>query len=255
MAAVQIWINAFIPRSVPGYTQTLTTGKHAGKTAVPLPGVARLWPGNTLKDWNAGYLTDQRSFDSSPSAGRRMQSLAEVDLSLEVLTRQAHTSSGTTEVNLSSGDQTGFAVADMSRCSFTQLTGRGMTPTSPGGGGGGAIFGAARGGSTMPTRSYFVAAPGSRVSMSLELAAAAADPLVGMAADIDYTGTITITGVVGGAVTVAYNGLLDSFPAYDCYASYNGATKVLFTSSPPPGNTVSDLLGPPNRPISASVTF
>jgi hypothetical protein len=73
MPAISIWINAFSPRSVPGYTQTLSAGKHAGKTAAPLPGVARLWPGNTLKDWNAGYLTDQRPFDSSPGArGRRV---------------------------------------------------------------------------------------------------------------------------------------------------------------------------------------
>src|SRR5262249_55742419 len=119
MPTVQFWLNAFIPRTVTGYTQTLTAGPHTGKTAVPLPGIARLWPGNTFKDWNAGYLSDQRTFDSSLTASCRMQSILEVDIAGPPrMVGQTHRSSGTTEVNLSSGAQTGFAVADMSRCSY-----------------------------------------------------------------------------------------------------------------------------------------
>ena len=59
MPIVKFWLNAFIPKNVTGYTKVLTKGPHAGKTAIPLPGIARTWPGNTLKAWNAGYLTDQ----------------------------------------------------------------------------------------------------------------------------------------------------------------------------------------------------
>jgi hypothetical protein len=49
--------------------------------------------------------------------------------------------------------------------------------------------------------------------------------------------------------------MIDDFPAYDCYAMYNGVTKTLFTDSPPAGNTVADLLGPASRPKSGRVSF
>src|SRR5262249_32257466 len=124
MPVVTFWLNAFIPKTVAGYTKVLPTGPHAGKTAIPLPGIARLWPGNTFKDLDAGYLTDQRGFDSSPSNSVRMQSLAKVELAGAegpTLIEQKHRSSGTTEVNLVSGVQTGFKVADMTRCKYSVL--------------------------------------------------------------------------------------------------------------------------------------
>jgi hypothetical protein len=145
MPVISFWLNAFIPRTVAGYTKILTAGPHAGKTAIPLPGIARTWPGNTAKDWNAGYLTDQRGFDPSAGASVRMQSLAEVVLGqVPALVKQAHRSSGTTEVNLVSGVQTGFAVANMSRCGFT------VVPPSGPPGGFGAHLAAGRGGPAYP---------------------------------------------------------------------------------------------------------
>ena len=244
MPTLSLWLNAFIPQTVTGYTQVLTAGPHRGKTAVPLPTAARCWPGNTLKAWNAGYLTDQRGFDPSPTASARMKSWAEVDTSTFVLMRQAHTSSGTTEVDLGTGAQLGYAVANMSRCRFTA-----PSPVLSSPGGFGAHLGVARG-STLPRM-----APAAS-SLTLQLSAAAGDPLVGMAADIDYVGAFSITsGPTPGSIIVAFNGKIDAFPAYDCYATLNGVTKALFTSSPPPGNTVVNLLGPANRPVTGSVSF
>jgi hypothetical protein len=78
---VTVWIDAFIPKDVPGYTQLITKGTNAGKTAVPLPTLARLNPLNTFKDWSAGYLTDQRTFSTDPTSSVRMRSLAVVQLS------------------------------------------------------------------------------------------------------------------------------------------------------------------------------
>ena len=246
MPVISFWLNAFIPRTVSGYTQTLAAGLHVGKTAVPLPGVARTWPGNTFKDWNAGYLTDQRGFLDNVTASSRMHCWAEVDLGSLTLGRQDHTSSGTTEVNLSTGVQTGFGYADMRRCRFSQH--------APPFGGVGAIFGASRGGSTMPQPvPHF--GPGVRGSTDVRLVAAAGDPLVGMAADIDYNGTFTITIDGAGGVAIAFSGMIDAFPAYDCYATLNGVTKTLFTNSPPPGNTVASLLGGANRSVTGSASF
>ena len=93
-------------------------------------------------------------------------------------------------------------------------------------------------------------------SISVQLVGQAGDPLVGMAADIDYTGTVTIAaGGAPGSITVSFDGLIDAFPAYDCYAKFNGVTKTLFTNSPPPRNTVANLLGGANRPITGRASF
>jgi hypothetical protein len=44
MATLTVWLNAFIPKDVAGYTRALAAGPHTGKTAIPLPGIARTWP-------------------------------------------------------------------------------------------------------------------------------------------------------------------------------------------------------------------
>jgi hypothetical protein len=247
MPLLRFWMNAFIPLSVPGYTVTVPTGVHAHKTAVPLPGIARGWPGNWAKDLNAGYLTDQRGFDNKYGASSRMTCMCEIDAGTGDLMHQEHTSSGTTEVNLVSGAQTGFARADMTRCSYTKL---GVAP-APGSAPPLAIFAAGRRASTFP---QILSAPGGPyASARVRLVAMAGDPLVGAAADIDFNGTLTITG--GSMLVVAFDGMIDAFPAYDCYVSFNGATKTVFTNSPPAGNTVADLLGDANRPVFGAVGF
>jgi hypothetical protein len=252
MPIATFWLNAFIPRTVVGYTRTLTAGLHVGKTAIPLPGIARLHPGNAFKDSDAGYLSDQRGFSSALGASCRMQSIAEVEVDGPALIRQTHRSSGTTEVNLVTGVQTGYAVADMSRCRFT------VVPTGPPGGGAGAFSAhtrAGRGGVVYPTAPPR-RLPGVYGTISLDLVGQAGDPLVYGAADIDYVGRVTFRGAGAPfSLEVSFEGKIDEFPAYDCYASLNGVTKTLFTDSPPAGNTVADLLGPANRPLSARVTF
>ena len=222
MARLKFWISSFIPENVPGYTIKIGAGPHLGKTAIPLPAVARLWPGNTIKPWNAGYLTDQRGFSDSPTASARMCSLIEIEMTTLSEVSQSHTSSGTTEIDLSSGAVKGTATATMSRCKY-----------SPG-----------------PT----VSPPG----FSRTLEASAGDPLVGMAADIDYKGKLLVasTGVGPGAkITVTFDGLVDNFPAYECYASLNGVTIKLFDRPPPSGNTVTNLLGSAKNPVSGKAIF
>ena len=40
---------------------------------------------------------------------------------------------------------------------------------------------------------------------------------------------------------VQFDGFIDHFPAYDCYASMNGRTEEVFSKAPPEGNTVVNL--------------
>ncbi|WP_159452326.1 hypothetical protein [Singulisphaera sp. GP187] len=101
--------------------------------------------------------------------------------------------------------------------------------------------------------------PGSALgatALVLKLKAAAGDPLVSAAADIDYEGEFVIRpGAKSGEVTIEFNGKIDSFPAFEAYASLDGKVKPLFTSPPPAGNTVMSLPGLANRPITATVSF
>ena len=56
-------------------------------------------------------------------------------------------------------------------------------------------------------------------------------------------------------MTILSSGKMDNFPAYECYTTFNGVTKTLFTNSPSTGNTVVDLLGFAKRSVSGSVSF
>ena len=248
---LSMWINAFIPKDVPNYTQKITQGKHIGKTAVPLPNVSRLNPVNWTIPSGAGYLTDQRSFDSSITASHRMQSLLQVELGPKAkINNKAHTSSGTTEVVIATGKQTGFAYAKMGRCRFF-----GVVTTAYGAYGRRVQVGQELSALGKPVgvgpnaknkRSYLV-----------RVQAAAGDPLISAAADIDYVGNFVFSYDPANPkqCDVMFEGYLDEFPAFECYAELNGTTKTLFTSSPPAGNTVVDLLGFAKRPISGSASF
>ncbi len=240
-----VWINAFIPKNVPGYTITITRGTHAGKTAVPLPGVARSHPQNAIKDLDCGYLTDQRSFDSSFSASVRMQSWFMLQIKpFFKLIASDHRTSGTTEVDMDTGKELGFANADMTRCHFS-----GLRPKVRYG--------------NRTYRTFLLGIP-YRIGhgtfsnvVELSLKAQAGDPLVAAAADIDYRGVFTISSASAGSkkVAIGFSGFIDDFPAFECYASMDGITKCLFKSSPPKGNTVVDLLGEAKRRVSGFVRF
>jgi hypothetical protein len=154
-----------------------------------------------------------------------MQSWADVEIAgpggVPILIDHGHRTSGTTEVDLETGEQTGFKLADLSRCKCTALPRR--------------VSGAI---------------------LDVELVGKASDPLVWGAADIDYEGIFKISVVsTAGIFTVSFSGMIDAFPAFECYARFEAETKEIFTARPPCGNTVTDLLGSANRPIAGAVRF
>jgi len=197
---LRFWINAFIPKTVTGYTRVIPAGTYVVKTAIPLPVLADLNPVNLWKDlwnwWDTGYLTDQRSFATAPDASVRMRSWVEIDPSTLSVTDKGHFSSGTTEVDLKTGVFLGFDVADMSRCTWTtpQIKPLSVSPSFPG--------------------PVFPGSPLGSTALMLELQAAAGDPLVSAAADIDYEGLLVVTPA-SGWLTVSFDGKIDSFPAFE----------------------------------------
>lgn len=242
------WINAFIPAFVPEYSQSITTGVHAGKTAIPLPGLARANPFNMLKNWNVGYLTDQRSFSNKIDSSVRMRSLVEVEISRDsiYLVRAIHETSGTTEVDIESGEQLGFKPADLSRCWWRPTVrpvqvGRVHIPFVPG------------------TEPFMMPGRGGSTTFDMQLLGQAADPLVSAAADIDYEGVVSfsVSAQSGNLLSVAveFDGKIDAFPAFEAYASFAGRILPIFNAPPPRGNTVMNLPGRANRPIFGVAQF
>lgn len=250
---LKVWINAFIRRNVSGYTKEISTGTHRGKTAAPLPGLARANPLNLFKDWDVGYLTDQRSFSTSVTASHRMQSLIEFQLSsAPLVVRTSHTSSGTTEVDMDTGAQLGFAVANMARCSFSPLV-RSQQPAGIRRSSN--MYRVPLGGNF--TVNYPFSALPPHPANRTRLTAAAGDPLVSAAADIDYGGVfeLSLDQARPSNCMISFDGRIDAFPAYECYAELNGVVKTIFRSSPPPGNTVLNLLGGANQRIRGIASF
>ena len=129
-----------------------------------------------------------------------MQSSAIVDLVTKRMLHSVHTTSGTMEVNLVSGVQTGFKNADMSRCSMTQKAPTFCGP--PPFGGVGVHLRATQSGTTFPGQTR--PDPPATGPAELHLVAKAGDPLIGMAADIDFIGVFTVSPTSGGKFSVPF---------------------------------------------------
>ena len=265
-----MWINAFIPGHVPGYTQVIMRGENQGLSAVPMPKVARLGF-NAHKPIGTGFLTDQRDFSDKMGASVRMQSAVFMDVYPLALHREMHTSSGTRQVTIPTGETWGDAVADMSDCSASAPH-LALTPdeyvvkpwhTHP----------VTRGGSNdvaswqpdMPVmragaRADLILARkiqrGQSYAYWIKVTGAAGDPLVNFAANIDYSVRFFVdVDAANSRIWVAVEGVVDNFPAFECYAKYLGTTKTLFRRAPPKGNTVADLLGGPSNKVKGTADF
>lgn len=109
--SVKFWINAFIPRDIPGYTRAVPAGPHFGKTMIPGP--------NLLSDC---FLTDQRTFDNFIHAKSRMHSEFKIDFSSATpMFTQWHNCDSTTELDCEDGDVENTATGSTSRMKFTKL--------------------------------------------------------------------------------------------------------------------------------------
>lgn len=234
---LDIWINAFIPDKHGSYIQTLTGGQHNGKTAISLPSMG-LTTNPEKIGTSPGYLSDQRGFSNKPNASVRMQSWVSLIVSRGGRVAQAragHRTSGTTEVDMQTGEQLGYANADMSRCNWSHLE---VMPAVRYGQGGTYRAGPLSPPIRPPT--YTSEPPHNKMKVHGQ----AGDPLVRGAADIDYWGTFTI--IVDRArswCVVEFDGMIDEFPAFECYARIGHDTQTLFRKKPAKGKTVTAILG------------
>ena len=108
---VKVWINAFIPKTISGYSLPVPAGIHAEKTMIPGPN-----PGSDC------YLTDQRDFSNHIHAKSRMHSEVTVDFtgSRSTIT-QWHKCDLTTELDCEDGDVESTGIGSTSRMNFRLL--------------------------------------------------------------------------------------------------------------------------------------
>lgn len=211
---VTFWINAFIPRDVPGVTKDVPgTGVHSGKTMVA-----------ALVHQDC-FLTDQRSFDSSPSAKSRMHQEVEIDLVERKMIESPPVCHPTVEVDCEDGEEEGTSSGSTEDMKFSD----------------------------------FAATDGGR-SFKFKVTGAGANPQVLLSAvahEIDYEGEVQITlSDDGRQATVEFTGKIDDFPAYEAYASADDQPpQTLFQKMPDAGMTPGDLSGPAERAVSGTATF
>ena len=242
VTSVKFWINAFIPRDIPGYTITVPAGPHQGKTMIPGPGATNIRP--TIRgvpysdiDFMRGmmgqpyrssdvelfradgvgvsdcYLTDQRSFSTDIHAKSRMHSEFRLDYSgSSVSMTQWHNCDRTTEVDCEDGcvecDKKGasnrmeFILKSFTADAEVDMDCAANNPCSPSS----RLFG-----------------------------------------DIDYEGTIRYNPA---SRLLEIDAKIDQFPAFEAYATLNdGAGVPIFQIAPPLGNTVMNLPGGANRKV------
>jgi hypothetical protein len=231
ITSVKFWLNAFIPKEIPGYTRPVPG--NPGITMIPGPNaplvgaVARLQvegrgirPGvMPLEITEYGYHTDQRTFSNDIHASSRMHSEARLDLrSRPPALTQWHHCDETLEYDAMSGNKVNRKVGSTTRMSFWM-----MPQIDPD-------------------------------SVMIEFKCAAHNPCAESSAilgDIDYAGTLRF---YPRRRRLELDALIDDFPAFEAYATLNdGAGVTLFRQLPPSGNTVMNLPGPPRRPMRCAV--
>lgn len=188
-------MNAFIPRNVSGYTQTVPAGAFKGMTMIPGP-----------FSWSDCFLTDQRSFSNYVHAKSRMHCEAKIELGTTPKLTQWHNCDYTTECDCDTGEQ--------------ECRKKGATSDME----------------------YTLSRAGSVLVLSLRANAwNPCSPSSAVGGEIDMSATFNIDPA---AKTLTCTARVDSFPAFEAYATINDGEGVqIFRRSPPAGNTVMDLPG------------
>jgi hypothetical protein len=225
LRSVKIWLNSFIPKTVPGVTHPVTAGPFLGSTFVFGPPVPTLTIPPTLK--RGEFLTSNRAFDSSDTRiPSHFKMHSDITISFPsvgnpIVGTPVHVGGESIEIDPVTGAILRRAVGSTARMVIVQLPN--------------------------------LLAPKAAIKLVVKMSCAI--PLIfgaSLVADMDIIGTLT---VFPSTRSVTFNGKVDEFPAYEAYASGDGGPPVrLFNVGVLPGKTPSDLIGLPTIPVSSTVT-
>src|SRR5690606_887846 len=198
-------------------------GQH--EQALPVPGDGEHSGKTMIMLLKRAFLTDQRDFSDDIHAPAQMHSEMEVDLVREKQVYEFHHCYETIEVDPKTGRE---------KCRKT--------------------------GSTENMHFSEVEFWENGLGFSAALKASSKNPCLAVATvkimpNLDYEGTIRVALTEDRkSAAVSFDGLVESYPAFEMYASVNGGEpQTVFRVPIAEGATAADLLGPPNRHISESV--
>lgn len=191
----------------------------------PVPGNGE-YAGQTMlpspKALNACFLTDQRGFSSDINAHTRTHSEIEIDVKQGKILREFHKCDPTIQVDCATGEEICNKAATAEYMKFSDFEVNGDTITVK-------LSGSARNG-------------------CLEVAS------IPLAPSLDYNGTITITLVDDGCCVLEFEGKIETYPAFEMYASLDNESPItIFTAPVVPGATPLNLTGGPARDVKRKV--
>ena len=201
--AVKLWINAFIPGTIAGLTQSVPAGPYAGLTMIPGPILL-------VSDC---YLTDQRDFDADIHASSRMHSECEITVGAALIplapgptiALEWHHCDDTIEVDCEDGDEECRQAAATDRMAF-------QSPYAT-----------------------------SSTSFAMQVISAANNGCYGGSPDIDYRGTFSVELTTRTVLFHGYIDGFPAFEAYA--TADGGAGVTLFRTLPPADNTPWNITG------------
>ena len=195
----------------------------AGSVTVPGAGDQTMLPTGPI---DRCFLTDGRDFSDDVDAEARMHAEIEIDLTTKVMLKQLHKCYATTEVDCQTGEVKCVDYGDTSH---------------------------------MAWKNYKVTAED---VITVDLVGSSHNPCMKIAGvdvspNLDYNGTLTVMPLDADAgVSVAFNGSIETYPAFEMYASIDdGAAQVVFREPVMPGATVLNLTGAPGRKIAHQVNL
>jgi hypothetical protein len=196
--------------------QTVPAGPHQGKTMLPSPGPVDAW-----------FLTDQRGFSDDPTAHSRMHSEIEVALPAGNVLSETHCCDDTVQVDPETGEELCCENPDTGDMEFRDVR-------------------ASAAGQTLT-----VALTGSTKNACLKLGPIKISP------NLDYSGDITVIWNDDlSEFNVIFEGLIESYPAFEMYASLDGSAPVAVFKVPvEPDATPANLAGPPTRAVKERATL
>jgi hypothetical protein len=232
---IRFWFNAFVPAHIPGYTEVVQEGPHAGRTALVNIGS----PSGLL-------LTDQRPFSNDVAAEGRAHSFGQITFRERVWRmEQQHRTRALEPITASNAEaaqmDVATATAATEQMSLTLYTSRTLTSTSP-------------------VAAQIRLLPGFGIGTPLDemlfvyvaCRATIPDPqLAGRLGEIAYRGIVAINLAQR---SVEFHGHVGRFPAYELYvAADNDPPQAVFRLSPIRGERAYDGVFTAPRPMRGRV--
>lgn len=184
--------------------------------ALPVPGMA----GQTMLSTGVVarcFLTDGRDFSDDLDASARMHSEIEIDLDTLNVVNELHRCYETTEVDCETGEVQCAERASTDHMQWENLE--------------------------VSTAGISVDLVGSTHNPCMKVIGIAVSP------NLDYDGTLTLT-VISDRVEVAFEGHIETYPAFEMYASIaDGTAHTVFREPVAEGASLLSLAGAPGRAI------